>query len=214
MIETVMHHVEFIVRFLARGGVLMIPIVLISLINIALMIERLWYYHRAKCDIAPLYVQVSSLVKHKQFDEAIGLCGQYRRAVVPGALKCVLANRNRSTDDIEKLVSTFGTRELQKLSHYVRSLGVLGNITPLIGLLGTVVGMVKTFMKIADLSGNVNPSALAGGIWEALLTTAAGLTVAIPTVMIYHHFENTVDTFSFQIKNYSLELIELCVEDD
>jgi biopolymer transport protein ExbB len=96
----------------------------------------------------------------------------------------------------------------------MRFIGILGNIAPLIGLLGTVVGMVKTFMKIADLSGNVNPSILASGIWEALLTTAAGLTVAIPTVIIYHYFENTVDNFAFQIKNYSLELIELLTEYD
>ncbi|PIE28297.1 hypothetical protein CSA57_14620, partial [candidate division KSB3 bacterium] len=213
MTEAVLHHIEFIVRFLAKGGVLMIPIVLISLISVALMIERIWYYHRARCQVEPLYGQVSSFVKQKQFDEAIALCDQYRRAVVPRALHCVLANRNRPTEDIEKLISAFGTRELKKLSHYVRSLGVLGNVTPLIGLLGTVVGMVKVFMKIADLNGNVNPSVLAGGIWEALLTTAAGLTVAIPVVMLYHHFENTVDTFAFQIKNYSLELIELCAED-
>jgi biopolymer transport protein ExbB len=142
------------------------------------------------------------------------MCERHQRAVVPEILTCVLQNRYRPAEDIEKLVSVVGTRKIQILSRYVRFIGILGNIAPLIGLLGTVVGMVKTFMKIADLSGNVNPSILAGGIWEALLTTAAGLTVAIPTIMIYHYFEHRIDHFAFQMKNYSLELIELLSEDD
>ncbi len=197
-----------ILDFLVKGGVLMYPIALISLISTAIGIERLWHYHRANCQIERIYNQVVAFVSDRRFDEAVAFCGQQGRAVVPGALQCVLENRHRPVEDIEKLVSVYGTRTIQDLSHSVRFLGMLGNITPLIGLLGTVVGMVKTFMKVAELSGHVNPTLLAGGIWEALLTTAAGLTVAIPTVMIYHHCENRIDRFAFQIKNYTLELIE------
>jgi biopolymer transport protein ExbB len=214
MIDEIIHYSEHIIGFLAKGGVLMVPIIFISIVSVALLIERLWYYHRARCDVRGLYAQIVALIAEQRFEDAIELCGRYGRAVVAGALKCVLQNRQRPTEDIEKLVSVFGTREIQKLSHYVRFLGILGNITPLIGLLGTVVGMVKTFMSVAELSGHVNPSILAGGIWEALLTTAAGLMVAIPTIIIYHHFESTIDTFAFQIKNYSLELIEVLAEYD
>jgi biopolymer transport protein ExbB len=214
MLNAALHHAADLLNFLAKGGVLMLPIVLISVITVALFIERLWYYRRARCDAAGVYAQIEALVKSRRFDEAIAWCGRYQQAIVPEVLKCVLQNRRRPAADVEKLVSVVGTRKIQTLSRYVRFIGILGNLAPLIGLLGTVVGMVKTFMKIADLSGNVNPSILAGGIWEALLTTAAGLAVAIPTIMIYHYFEQTIDRFAFQMKNYSLELIELLHEYD
>ncbi len=208
------HSVFQAIDFLAKGGLLMLPILLISVISGAIFIERCWHYRRVSCNIGALYDRLISLIAERRFDEAIAVCGHYKHSVVPGALRCVLQHRHRSVGEIEKLVSLYGTRTIQELSHYVRFLGILGNITPLIGLLGTVVGMVKTFMQIAELSGHVNPGLLAGGIWEALLTTAAGLAVAIPTIVMYHHFENTIDRFAFQIKHYSLDLIETLSEYD
>jgi biopolymer transport protein ExbB len=212
MIATVVHGVELSVKFLAKGGVFILPILLSSLIAVALVIDRFWCYHRARCDAHSLYEHVAALIQRAQVEEAVGVCEQHRGAV-PRILAVVLHNRHRPVEDIEKLVSVAGTREIQQLSKHVRGLGIIGNITPLMGLLGTVVGMVKTFMQIAELSGHVNPSILAGGIWEALLTTAAGLTVAIPVVILYHYFEGRVQQFSFQMKNYSLELIELMKND-
>lgn len=199
-------------KFLAKGGIFMLPILLSSLIAVALIIERLWYYHQARCKIHTFYPQLCTLVEKKQVYEAIMLC-ENQRGILPKIFKMVLENQHRPTEDIEKSISVTGTREIQKLSQHVRGLGIIGHVTPLMGLLGTVVGMVKTFMQIAHLSGHVNPSVLAGGIWEALLTTAAGLTVAIPVVIIYHYFEGTVERFAFQMKNYSLELLER-VKDD
>lgn len=212
MIESTIHSLGLSIKFLAKGGILIIPIGLCSLVAVALIIERLWYYHRARCDTHTLYSQLYPLVKRKQFDRAITLC-EGSRGILPKVFNIVLCNHQRPAEDIEKLVSVAGTREIQKLSQHVRGLGIIGNVTPLIGLLGTVVGMVKTFMKIADLSGHVNPSLLAGGIWEALLTTAAGLTVAIPVIIIYHSFEGTVEKFAFQMKSYSTELIEVLKND-
>lgn len=214
MLDTIFYELKEIIEFLAQGGLLMLPIVLISLIAVTVLLDRVWYYRRVACDAHQVYDEISTLVKQQRIDDAIVLCEQYKPAVVPGALHCVLRHRHRPQEEIEKLVSVYGTREIQKLSRYVRFTGILGNITPLIGLLGTVVGMVKTFKKIADLNGNVNPSVLAGGIWEALLTTAAGLTVAIPIIMIYHHFESRIEIFGFHMKNYSVELIELLREYD
>ncbi|MBD3308305.1 MotA/TolQ/ExbB proton channel family protein [candidate division KSB3 bacterium] len=212
MIESTLQGIELSVNFLAKGGVFIIPIVASSLIAVALIIDRLWYYHRARCQITPLYARLTDLVKKDQIPEALALC-ENQRGILPRVFSLVLRNRDRSEQDIEKLISVAGTREIQQLSKHVRGLGIIGHVTPLMGLLGTVVGMVKTFMQIADLSGHVNPSLLAGGIWEALLTTAAGLTVAIPVVIIYHYFEGIVERFAFQMKNYSLELIDLLKDD-
>jgi biopolymer transport protein ExbB len=208
MMESVIRGVEVSVQFLMKGGILMIPILLSSLIAVALIIERLWYYHRSKCNIPTLHAHMYPLVKSKRVEEAIGLCEQYR-GVLPRIFKMVLQNHHRPVEEIERLVSVAGTHEIQKLSQYIRGLGFIGQMTPLMGFLGTVTGMIKTFMQIANLSGQVNPRILAGGIWEALITTAAGLIVAIPVVIMYHYFESVIEEFAFQMKNYSLELIEL-----
>lgn len=207
MFESTFQSAELSMKFLAKGGIFMLPILLCSLLAVALIIERLWYYHQARCNIHTFYPQLCSLVEKKHVDDAIMLCKNHR-GILPKIFRMVLQNHHRPTEEIEKLISVAGTREIQKLAQHVRGLGIIGHVTPLMGLLGTVVGMVKTFMQIAQLSGHVNPSILAGGIWEALLTTAAGLTVAIPVVIIYHYFEGTVEGFAFQMKNYSLELLE------
>lgn len=212
MLQTILERIEFSMAFLAKGGLLIIPILLSSLIALAVIIERLWYYHRARCDSNSLYSQLYPLIQHKRLSEALALC-ESLRGVLPRILTVVLQNAHLSVEDIEKRVSAAGTREIQRLSKHVRGLGIIGSVTPLIGLLGTVVGMVKTFMQIAELQGQVNPSVLAGGIWEALLTTAAGLTVAIPVVIMHHYFEGVVEQFAFQMKHDSLELIEILKND-
>ena len=208
MVALTLQELKVGITFLAKGGVLIIPIVLCSFIAVALIIERLWYYKRIGGNAQNLYIRIASLVKRGQMDEAVTIC-ERQRSILAKLLKVILQNHHRSADDLEKLVSMTGTREIQKLSQHVRALGIIGHVTPLIGLLGTVVGMVKTFMQIADSSGQVNPSLLAGGIWEALLTTAAGLTVAIPVVIMYHYFEGITETFAFHMKSYSLECIDL-----
>ena len=208
MVESMLQGLKVSITFLAKGGVLIIPIALCSVIAVALIIERLWYYKRIGGNAQNMYARVSALVKQGQVNEAVKIC-ERQRSILAKLFRVILQNHHRSSDDLEKLVSVTGTREIQKLSQHVRALGIIGHITPLIGLLGTVVGMVKTFMQIADASGQVNPSLLAGGIWEALLTTAAGLTVAIPVVIMYHYFEGITETFAFHMKSYSLEFIDL-----
>lgn len=155
-----------------------------------------------------MYAQITTLVQAGEFDQAIRACEQ-ERGIFARLFAHILRHRHRRVEELEKLVSMAGTREIQHLSQHVRGLGIIGSITPLIGLLGTVVGMVKTFMSIADASGQVNPSLLAGGIWEALLTTAAGLAVAIPVVIMYHYFEGVTERFAMQMKSYSIECIDL-----
>ncbi len=212
MLELIFHSAASGIEFLFKGGVFIVPILLCSVIAVALIIERFWYYHTARCPVQSFFPRLAAAVKQHDMDDALALCEQ-QKGVLPRLFALVLTQRHRSIEELEKLVSIAGSREIQTLSRHVRGLGIIGHITPLMGLLGTVVGMVKTFMQIAHLSGHVNPSLLAGGIWEALLTTAAGLTVAIPVIMTHHYFEGVVEHFTFQMKNYSLELIELLKHD-
>ncbi len=185
---------------------MMIPIGLCSVLAVAIILERAFQFHRAGGDSENLFKKLKTLVDGNQFDEALGVC-QRSRGPVPVVLGELIRKRHQTADDIEKSVSLTGSRHLRELSRYLRGLGVIGNVTPLMGLLGTVIGMVRVFIDVADLKGNVNPSVLAGGIWEALLTTAAGLTVAIPALIAYHYFEGRVDDYAFHLESYSTELL-------
>ena len=90
----------------------------------------------------------------------------------------------------------------------LRGLGIIGHISPLLGLLGTVAGMIEAFITIEELGGRVDASVLAGGIWEALITTAFGLSVAIPAIVFYHYFEGRVDDIAAQMKDAASEILE------
>lgn len=103
-------------------------------------------------------------------------------------------------EEKEKMITKVGSLELQRLEKNLGSLAVIAHISPLLGLLGTVTGMIKAFMKIQALGGRVDASVLAGGIWEALITTAAGLSVAIPTLVAYYYFEGKVDGFEKEMR--------------
>jgi biopolymer transport protein ExbB len=208
MIAFWLHSLQVSAAFLVKGGIVMIPIVSGSFIAGALILERLWFYRKIRCDPEQLTAQVYPLVQKRQFTEALTACQQFR-GPVPKLFQLVIENQRRSVEELEHLSSIAGTRELQALSQYLRTLGFIGQIEPLLGFLGTVFGMITTFMQVATLQGHVNPSLLAGGIWEALITTAAGLVVAIPVVMMTHHFEGLIDNTAMQMKNYTQELITL-----
>ena len=98
----------------------------------------------------------------------------------------------RKQTDIETEVGRVGTREIKNLERYLRGLEVIANLSPLLGLLGTVLGMIKAFARLETAGTNVDPAILAGGIWEALLTTAFGLSVAIPTLAAFYLLEGKV----------------------
>ncbi len=186
---------------------MMIPIGLCSVLAMAIILERAYRFHQARGHSETLVPKLRELVAANRFDEALEKC-RGSRGLVAQVLGELIRNRYQSLDDLEKRSSIVGSRYLRDLSRYLRGLAVIGSVTPLMGLLGTVFGMVRVFIRVADLSGNANPSILASGIWEALLTTAAGLTVAIPALIAYHYFEGRVDDYSFRVENDCMELLQ------
>lgn len=194
-------------NFVLKGGPLMWPILLCSVIAVSIVLERLWHFYRIRLDIPKFSSKVLGLLQKKKTKEALGLC-QNTRAPIARLLGCAIQNHKRNYQDQERAISRTGSREVRGLEKNLRGLAIIGNITPLLGLLGTVTGMIRAFMKIQELGGRVDANVLAGGIWEALLTTAAGLSVAIPTLVAYHYFEGRVDNYSSQMKNVASELLE------
>ncbi len=192
---------------MVKGGVLMWPILLCSVISVAVILERLYHFHQIRINIPEFFASIRNLLQKKKVREALDLC-QKTRAPIARILACGIQNHKKDAAVQEKSISRVGSWEVRGLEKHLRGLATIGNITPLIGLLGTVVGMIKAFVKIQELGGRVDASVLAGGIWEALLTTAAGLTVAIPTLVAYHYFEGKIDNMSSWMKEVASELLE------
>ncbi len=196
------------IGFFLKGGLLMWPILLCSIVSATVILERFYYLYQAKTKVSNIFSRLKGFLQNGKADEALKLCEN-----TPGSIAHILAIgihlRNRNIEEKEKIMARAGSREICRLEKNLRGLAIIGNIAPLIGLLGTVIGMIRAFIKIQEFGGIVDATVLAGGIWEALITTAAGLSVAIPTVVFYHYFEGKVDNMAMQMKDAALELIEI-----
>ncbi len=185
------------VEFLLKGGILTWPILLCSLVAMTIFFERFFRYRAAARVHSQLIASVYHLVGLGRISEARAklLTRGSENGPPPPAeriLRDALAVDPTDRETLELVLSHSVNRELRLLERHLDTLATLGNIAPLLGLLGTVFGMIKAFMAVAELGGRVNATVLAGGIWEAMLTTAYGLVVAIPIVIAHNYLESRV----------------------
>ena len=188
------------------GGWLMIPILLCSIAALAIIAERFWTLQKKRITPDGLVVQVWQWAKSGHLsDERI-------RAVADGSplgrvLAAGLVNRAFDREIMKESIEEVGRHVVHELERYLNALGTIASITPLLGLLGTVIGMIKVFAVITT-SGVGDPGVLAGGISEALITTAAGLTVAIPTLMFHRYFRGRVDELVVTMEQEAIKMVE------
>ena len=194
------------VEIVRSGGWLMLPIILCSIIAIAIVIERFWTLSAAR--ITPKYVlaQVWTWLKNNQLDST-----KLRELRLSSPLGQILAagllNSKYGREAMIESIEQAAAQVVHELERYLNTLGTIAAITPLLGLLGTVVGMISVFSEIM-LQGTGNANALAGGISQALITTAAGLTVAIPTFMFHRYFTRKVDSLVLNLEQESIKLVD------
>ncbi|MBU0481456.1 MAG: MotA/TolQ/ExbB proton channel family protein [Proteobacteria bacterium] len=177
---------------LSKGGLLVWPILICSLVGWFIFFQKLLVFRSAagRKDGESVLIR---LVNDGLIDQAKEFAAGHtpprtrRLTAAERLLVEILGSEIKDRDTLEILLSHGVEREVRHLSGNLGTLAVLGNISPLLGLLGTVVGMIKAFMVVENMGGRVNASLLAGGIWEAMLTTACGLIVAIP-LMIFHNY--------------------------
>ncbi|ROQ93187.1 MotA/TolQ/ExbB proton channel family protein [Desulfosoma caldarium] len=188
------------VAFLAKGGVLVIPIMACSVLALAIFLERAVRFAMLRRRGRHVADRVSGLVQEGKIQEAMEAALTSRSPmgrVLAQGLEVIEADR----ETLETVLLHGVEEEVRGLSRYLQALATIGNIAPLLGLLGTVMGMIKAFMAIQELGGKVDASILAGGIWEAMLTTALGLCVALP-VMVAHSFLTTqVDRYEARLQD-------------
>ncbi|MGD8400396.1 MAG: MotA/TolQ/ExbB proton channel family protein [Bacillota bacterium] len=192
---------------ISKGGLLMYPIVLCSVIALAIALERWYYFFRIRGSAVGLPEEVNGLLREGRWEEVETLCtatGDPVMRIIAAGLQV----REKPVAERDDILARVGSAELRRLTGHLRGLGIVAHISPLLGLLGTVTGMMAAFMKIQELGGEVDAAMLAGGIWEALITTAAWLTVAIPTMVFYHYFEGKIDTYYARMKEAAQLLTE------
>lgn len=198
-----------------RGGFFIWPILISSIFALAITIERLLFFRRISFDEKAVLRKIKLELKANRKKQAFRLAHEAKGPIADMMVKSLyLRDAPCTAQDKEKIITQAGSNQIRKLEKHLRTLGIIAHVAPLLGLLGTVTGMINAFMKIEELAGQVDASVLAGGIWEALLTTAVGLSVAVPAMVAYHYFEGQVDEFYSRIKNTVLELLGLNVTDD
>lgn len=188
------------------GGWLMLPIILCSVVAAAIIAERMWSLQRKRVLPADLAEKVWFWAKNNTLDDNHLLALQ-TSSPLGQVLAAGLVNRDEDRDLIKESIQDTGRHVVHDLERYLNALGTIAAITPLLGLLGTVIGMVKVFAAITS-HGVGNPAVLAGGISEALITTAAGLSIAIPALIGYRYLRGRVDSLVINMEKEAMKLLE------
>jgi len=189
----------------------MYPILFCSIIALAVVIDRIYHLQRAKVDTDRFMETISGTIRRNRVVEAIDLCEQ-TPGPIAHILKSGLLRHDRPREEIRDAIEDAGVYEIPRLQRYLNVLATIAHVTPLLGLLGTVTGMVSAFQVIEEKAshfGPVNPGDLASGIWEALLTTVFGLCVAIPALVAYNWLMTWVNRFILDMERSATELVNL-----
>ncbi|MCB1742127.1 MAG: MotA/TolQ/ExbB proton channel family protein [Gammaproteobacteria bacterium] len=188
------------------GGWLMLPILLCSVVAMGIVVERLWSLRRSQIVPANLTAEVWQKLRRGALGDV-----EIRKLQTGSPLGRILAvavlNSEREREQMKEHIEDVGRHVVHELERYLNALGTIASITPLLGLLGTVIGMIKVFSVITT-QGIGNPTVLAGGISVALITTAAGLTVAIPSLIFYRYFRGRVDELVVVMEQEALKLVD------
>jgi biopolymer transport protein ExbB len=192
------------------GGIVMVPIILASIIAAAIFLERLWTLQSRRVVPAELTDKVWKWVETGQISDKHVYALQ-QNSPLGKILAAGLANRHRDRAVIKESIEDAGRHVIHELNRFIGTLGTIASVSPLLGLLGTVTGMIKTFNTLST-AGAGNPMALAGGIAEALITTAAGLTIAIPALLAYKYLRARVTSLVVQMEKEAIKLVQAIEE--
>ena len=192
------------------GGWLMLPIIACSIVAAAIILERLWTLQQTRVLPTDLTTEVWQWEKSRQLDRQ-RVQSLHQGSPLGQILAAGLSNRRLGRDIAKENIQDTGRHVVYELERYLNTLGTIAAISPLLGLLGTVIGMVKVFAAIT-VYGVGNPSVLAGGISEALITTAAGLSVAIPSLIGYRYLRGKVDNLVVQMEKEAMKFLEVLVQ--
>ncbi|MFT7235201.1 MAG: biopolymer transport protein ExbB [Methylophagaceae bacterium] len=194
-------------ELVTTGGWLMLPLFLCSIIAIGIIIERFWSLQTKHISPPELVTQIWQWLRHQQVDES-RIRALQENSPLGQILASGLINKNAPREITKESIEDVGRHVTLSLEKNLNTLGTIAAITPLLGLLGTVIGMIKVFAVITT-EGVGNPETLAGGISEALITTATGLAVAIPSLIFYRYFRGKINLLVVDMEKQAMKLIEI-----
>ena len=200
--------------FILKGGPIMGLIILCSVVAFAVFLERMWYLRNAQIDTNKFMEEIAGKLKNNKIMEALDMCN-VTRGPIARILKAGVIKYDKTRHEIKEAIEDAGIHEVPLLEKNLGIMATIAHISPLLGLLGTVVGMLKAFQVIEEKAMGmvpVNPGDLAGGIWEALITTVAGLSIAIPTYVAYNYLVSRVGNFVLDMEKSATGLTNLLSE--
>jgi biopolymer transport protein ExbB len=193
--------------YIIKGGVMMLPLVLCSVLALGITFERLWSLRRKRVLRYDLLQRLEELLREQKIPEATTLCKRHQ-STLTRMLLVVLLNHDRPKAEIKELLEEHSRQEIPIVERYLTALGTIANIAPFLGLLGTVVGLLKIFEAIAQ-QGTTNAALISDGIYNALITTVAGLCVAIPTLVAYNHLMRKAEELMLEVERVALRLLNI-----
>jgi biopolymer transport protein ExbB len=195
-------------NLLFAGGPVMWLLLLVSAVAMAVFIERLLHYHRAQINSPEFLNGVRNVLKRENVVEALSIC-EATPGPVPRLVKTAILNYERGRDGVREALEEAGLLEVPRLEEKLNLLATIAQIAPLMGLLGTVLGFMQIFRQIIDKGLNANQSDLAGGVWQALVCTAFGLAIAIPSYAGYNYLVSRVNSIVLDMEKASTEILNI-----
>lgn len=200
-----------LIEMFFKGGTMMWPILIGSIIAVAITIEKFISIKKSKVNVTAFTIKIRTILKKKDIAGAINYCLEEKTPIaniIRRGLKKYKFGRKRVTEAIEAA----GKIEIGKMEKGLSTLATIAGAAPMLGFLGTVTGMISAFMRIQELQGSASPADLAGGIWEALITTAFGLIVGIPALALYNYFLSIVNKNVLEMERIANEILDVLDE--
>jgi biopolymer transport protein ExbB len=191
---------------IVKGGPVLWFIMALSVVVVAIVIERLLYFRRIKVDEDKLFQRIKATLEKGHFDEALSICDS-NISPLSALIRIGIENRGESTTTKKEIIKDAASQEIPRLEKNVSTLDTIAHISPLLGLLGTVTGTMKAFGVLGTFGAVSDPTLLAKGISEALITTVGGIVVAVPAVIFYNYFVSKVNLSLLKLENQVNKLV-------
>lgn len=195
-----------------KGGPVMYPILLGSILGLAIIIEKLCLLFRIRLNVSKFSKEVFTFLRERKYDKAIELCQKKSRHPIAVIFKAGIEKKHLPISEMDRLLERVGNSEVKKLEKHIGGLISVIGIEPLLGFLGTITGLIRAFMAWEQAGSNITVSALASGIYEAMITTATGLSVAVPYYLICNFIISRNKYISYELSDYSMQLAEVLTE--
>ncbi|MEX2444366.1 MAG: MotA/TolQ/ExbB proton channel family protein [Alkalispirochaeta sp.] len=194
-------------ELIQRGGVIFVVILVLSVVAVAIVIERFLYFRKNRGDEETIMRRLETTLAKGNFDEAMAIC-ESMPSPITNLMRVGIEHRDYSREVIKMAISDAANMEIPRMERFLSSLGTIAHITPLLGLLGTVTGNIQAFGVLGETGiGGGDPAVLAQGISEALITTAAGIIVSVPAIAFYNYLVSRVNHSIIRLENRVNELV-------